>query len=56
LFFEPIILLNELLFNYNLQSYVMLSLVGSMMVDAEFDRDDYGSIPRNCDQKGAGTT
>ncbi|KAK2398989.1 topless-related protein [Trifolium repens] len=30
--------------------------VGSVVVDAEFDRDDYGSIPRNCDQNGAGTT
>jgi hypothetical protein len=27
------------------------SLVGSVVIDAEIDKDDYGSIPRNCDRK-----
>jgi hypothetical protein len=31
------------------------SLVGSVVIDAEFGREDYDSIPHNCDRKGAGT-
>jgi hypothetical protein len=32
------------------------SLVGSVVIDAELGREDHGSIPRNCDREGAGTT
>jgi hypothetical protein len=32
------------------------SLVGSVVIDAELDREDHSSIPRNCDQKEAETT
>jgi hypothetical protein len=32
------------------------SLVGSVVIGAELGREDHGSIPRNCDREGAGTT
>jgi hypothetical protein len=32
------------------------SLVGSVTVEAEFSRENHGSIPRNCDREGTGTT
>ncbi|KAK2369722.1 hypothetical protein QL285_082838 [Trifolium repens] len=32
------------------------SLVGSVVIGAELGRKDHGSIPRNCDREGAGTT
>jgi hypothetical protein len=32
------------------------SLVGSVVIDAKLGREDHGSIPRNCDRKGAETT
>jgi hypothetical protein len=32
------------------------SLIGSVVIDAEFGRKNHGSIPRNCDQKEAETT
>jgi hypothetical protein len=31
-------------------------LVGSMVIDDEFDREDNGLISHNCDQKKAGTS
>jgi hypothetical protein len=31
-------------------------VVDSVVIDAEFSRENYGSIPSNCDQKVAGTT
>jgi hypothetical protein len=30
-------------------------IIGSVVIDAEFDREDHGSIPYNCDREGAGT-
>ncbi|MCH80852.1 hypothetical protein A2U01_0001627, partial [Trifolium medium] len=32
------------------------SIVGSMVIDAEFGREDHSSIPRNCNREGTGTT
>jgi hypothetical protein len=32
------------------------SLVGSVVIGVELGREDHGSIPRNCDQEGDGTT
>jgi pyrimidine operon attenuation protein/uracil phosphoribosyltransferase len=32
------------------------SLVGLVVIDAEFDRDDHSLIPRNYDRERAGTT
>jgi hypothetical protein len=32
------------------------SLVGSMVIVVELGREYHGSIPRNCDREGAGTT
>jgi hypothetical protein len=31
-------------------------LVGSMVIGAELGREDRGSIPRNCNREGVGTT
>jgi hypothetical protein len=31
-------------------------LVGLVVIDAEFSWEDHGSIPYNCDRKGAETT
>jgi hypothetical protein len=30
-------------------------LVGLVVIDVEFDREDHGSVARNCDQERAGT-
>jgi hypothetical protein len=34
----------------------LLVLVGSVVIGAEFGREDRGSIPHNCDREGAGIT
>ncbi|MCI40459.1 hypothetical protein A2U01_0061692, partial [Trifolium medium] len=33
-----------------------LSLVGSVVIDAELGKENHSSIPHNCDRDGAGTT
>jgi hypothetical protein len=40
----------------NNSMYQNQSLVGSVVIGAELGREDHGSIPRNCDREGAGTT
>jgi hypothetical protein len=36
--------------------FINQSLVGSVVIDAELGREKHGSISRNCDRKGVGTT
>jgi hypothetical protein len=37
-------------------NYLHQLLVGSMVIGVELGREDHDLIPRNCDQKGVGTT
>jgi hypothetical protein len=43
-------------FCINKKKIINQSLVGLVVIGAELGREDYGSIPRNCDREGAGTT
>jgi hypothetical protein len=52
----PLIPIEKNMFYISIKLNSNQSLVGLVVIDAELDREDHGSIPHNCDREKARTT